>query len=364
MLVGARQMGETEMWNKERKPMKILVFSDLHLHNWPYGSTLVDGMNSRLLDGYKVMKQIAHYINDNPVDACVFGGDLFHTHGKIDSAVLKVAYNGLNMISQHLKQPHDMYVIVGNHDTSDKSMRVHNLHWVEALGVNVMDKPCHNTFNGLPEELSFLPYTEDKQVMERFFQAAAEKGGTTCFMHQGIAEVPMGSGFLINELFTLDMIPEGVKHVYTGHYHTHNKVSDKATVIGSTMQLNWSDEGDTKGFLIVDTETGEIKQIESDAPKFITVDMNDGSCGFARGMQVENNFIRVKNYDEKDKEEIREMFSGSTRSVEFVQEQVDAIRLGVPSTPDGFNLPALVADYEKDQEVSDERSAVGKEIMG
>ena len=344
--------------------MKILVFSDLHLHNWPYGSNIIDGMNSRLLDGFNVMTQIAEYINDNPVDACVFGGDLFHTHGKIDAAVLKVAFYGMEKIVCHLKRECDMYVLVGNHDTSDKSMAVHNLHWMEAMGVSVVDSAQHNAFNGLPRELSFLPYTEDKQVIEYFFKTAAEKGNTTCFMHQGIADVPMGSGFLINELFTLDMIPDGVKHVYVGHYHAHNRVSDKATVIGSTMQLNWSDEGATKGFLVVDTETGEIEQIESDAPKFVTYNMNNAlRVGRQNQESISGNFIRVKNHVVGNEEAIRKEFmEDGARSVEFVA-VVDTNRLQTPSTIDGFNLPLLVDDYETQQEIDEERSQVGKELM-
>ena len=360
--------------------MKILIFSDLHLHNWPYGSNLIDGMNSRLLDGFNVMTQISEYIEDNPVDMCVFGGDLFHTHGKIDSAVLKVAYEGMSIIHDSLNRQFNMIILVGNHDTSDKSMKVHNLHWMKALGINVVDKPQHTGFSpdtayvrSAYTNFSFLPYTEDKDVIKQFFKDAAKKQGTSlgtengivCFMHQGIAEVPMGSGFLIDEIFTLDMIPYKVKHVFTGHYHTHTRVSDKATVIGSTMQLNWSDEGSTKGFLIVDTDTGEIEQIESVAPKFVTYDMvNALRLGRKHPVVVEGNFLRVTSYEEKFKEDIRKMLTeAGARSVEFVAEKVDDKRLQTPSTCDGFHLPSLVADYEKDQDVSDERSKVGKEIM-
>ncbi len=346
--------------------MRILVFSDLHLHNWPYGSTLVDGMNSRLADGFNVMVQIAEYINDHPVDSCVFAGDLFHTHGKIDSAVLKVAYMGMDRIVQHLIRPCDMYVLVGNHDTSDKSMKIHNLHWMEAMGINVVDFPWHNKYNDLPKELSFLPYTEDKEVIKTFFRNAAMKGGTTCFMHQGIAEVPMGSGFLINEIFTLDMIPDEIKHVYTGHYHEHTRVADNATVIGNTMPISWSDEGSTKGFLIVDTKTGKIEQIETDAPKFVTYDMiNAVRPGRKSPVLIDNNFVRVTSYEDKFKEDIREeLTEAGARSVEFVAEKVDTKRLQTPSTCDEFHLPTLVADYIKEQDVSEDRSKVGKEIMG
>lgn len=346
--------------------MKILVFSDLHLHNWPYGSTMLDGMNSRLLDGFNVMKQIAEYINDHPVDVCVFGGDLFHTHGNIDSAVLKVAYGGMDRIVQHLARPCDMYVLVGNHDTSDKSMQVHNMHWMEAMGVNVVDTPWHNKYNGLPRELSFLPYTEDKEVIQNFFNVAAEKGATTCFMHQGIAKVPMGSGFLINEIFTLDMIPDGIKHVYTGHYHEHTRVAANATIIGDTMQLNWNDEGSTKGFLVVDTKTGKIEQIESIAPRFVTYDMVNALRPSRKApVLIDGNFVRVTSYEDRFKDDIREeLTEAGARSVEFVAAKVDTKKLQTPSTPDEFHLPSLVADYIKQQDVSEDRSRIGKEIMG
>ena len=78
--------------------MRVLIFSDLHLHNWPYGSTLVDGMNSRL----KAQADVLDVIADASVDAdhVVFCGDLFHTHGKMDASVMRVAYEGFAKIAE------------------------------------------------------------------------------------------------------------------------------------------------------------------------------------------------------------------------------------------------------------------------
>jgi DNA repair exonuclease SbcCD nuclease subunit len=350
--------------------MKILIFSDLHLHNHVYGASLVDGVNSRLLDGAHVLEQIATYINDNPVDEVVFCGDLFHTHGKIDAGVLKVAYEGWEKIVKHHDKPAHIYALVGNHDTADKTMKTHAMHWMEALGINVVDTPWHNGFNGLPRKLSFLPYTEDVEVITQFFEDAIKKndtsylgqtGGTVCFMHLGIDGVPMKSGFVPGSAFNTDMIPEGVQHVFSGHYHPHMKVTDKATVVGTPLQLNWADEGDRRGFLVYDTEKDEQWFHELEGPKFITIDWN--KLIVPPDVLVDNNFVRVTNYVGHHPDDIRDFLAGAgARSVEFVvkKEEVDRLQ---PLGSDELHIPTIIEEYEKQREVSPERSKIGKELM-
>jgi DNA repair exonuclease SbcCD nuclease subunit len=354
--------------------MKILIFSDLHLHNHVYGSTIVDydpwgftGINSRLLDGFKVFEQICAYLDKNSVDEVVFCGDLFHTHGKLDAGVLKVAYLGWETLMQYHKKPFHASILVGNHDTADKTMNVHALHWLEGLGVNVMDVQGHNGFNGLDRRLSYLPYTEDAEVIKGFFEGAVKKGSNpVCFMHAGIDGVPMKSGFVPGSAFNTDMIPDGVQHVFSGHYHPHMEVTLKATVVGSPLQINWADEGDERGFIVYDTDTDVQEFHPIDAPKFMTVDMDDGSCGWARSLQFErceNNFVRVVNHEHAWQEELRKDIMGSgARSVEFVVkiEQVDRLQ---PASADGLHIPDLVTEYEKQREVTPECHKIGKELM-
>lgn len=335
--------------------MRILVFSDLHLHNWNYGATLVDGMNSRLLDQAKVLQQIADYcdFDSTEIDYIVFAGDLFHCHGKIDASVLKVAYEGLSSIFE--KSLCYATFIVGNHDTSMRSKQVHALHWLKAFPfVRVVNESFHGN------TLSYLAYTESQQEIENFFKEARP----ICFMHQGLANVPMKSGFVINEVFNLEMIPNHVEHVYTGHYHPHKRVSDKATVIGTPLQLTWADEGDTRGFLILNTDTGSCEQIESVAPKFRTVDLGGiTSLGDTDTALFTNNFVRLTNYDGKSVDDIRkEIMAVGARSVEFIPQGGEPKRLE-PLSENGFHLPTLVREYEKLQEVSPARSQIGKEIM-
>ena len=177
-------------------------------------------------------------------------------------------------------------------------------------------------------------------------------------MHQGVAKVPMGSGFLIDEILTQDMIPAHVDHVFTGHYHQHNRVNPQITVVGSTMQHNWSDEGDPRGYVWYDTETGKIEHVRVEAPCFVTIDFDAG-----QGLTPTNNFVRVKNCPSEKQDEYRKMIMNmEARSVEFVSKIVEPKRLK-HSIAGGFHLPSLVEKYTLDQEIDDDRSKVGKELM-
>ncbi|KKK68575.1 hypothetical protein LCGC14_2942690, partial [marine sediment metagenome] len=261
-------------------------------------------------------------------------------------------------------------LLVGNHDMADQGMQHHSLHWMKAFNFGnrlkdgpfrVIDHPLHNSHN-LADPFSYLPYTEDKAVIEKFFAEC----GDVCFMHQGVAKVPMGSGFLIDEILTPDMIPDHVKHVFTGHYHQHNRVSDKLTIIGSTMQHNWSDTGDDRGYVWYDTETGDIELVDVGAPRFTTLNMDGrGSCDWSYNDNLKNKYIRVQDYNSTMKDEIREglMGEGGALSVEFVPKVPGFTRLDLSGTKGSFHLPTLVEEYTKQQDIDDDRSKVGKELM-
>jgi DNA repair exonuclease SbcCD nuclease subunit len=342
--------------------MKVLIFSDLHLHNWA-NAPEVDGMNSRLRDQARVMDQVALYCEHNTVDHIVFGGDLFHTHGKIHESILKVASEGIQNILE-LSQV-NIRILVGNHDTSNKNVAVHSLHWLNAIeGVKVIDDITHDK---LYKEFSYLPYTEDKDKIIEFFEYA----NPICFMHQGIAGVPMGSGFLIDEVLSLDMIPDHVDQVFTGHYHKHSNPSDKVTVIGSALQLNWADMGDKRGFLVYDTQTGEVEHIESVAPKFVTLNMDGrGSADYVYQERLgkpglfDGNFVRVNNYNSTYTDEIREgLMEAGARSVEFVPPKTEDTKLQHTVTHGVINVTAAVYEYAKAEGVTPECLKIGEELM-
>jgi DNA repair exonuclease SbcCD nuclease subunit len=245
-------------------------------------------------------------------------------------------------------------------------MAVHSLHWLDSIeGVRVIDRNVHDM---LYKEFSYLPYTEDKDRIIKFF----ENANPICFMHQGIAGVPMGSGFLINEALSLDMVPSHIDQVFTGHYHKHSNPSDKVTVIGSAMQLTWSDAGDKRGFLVYDTHTGEVEHIESIAPKFVTLNMDGrGSADYVYQERLgkpglfDGNFVRVENYNSTYTEEIREglIEEAGARSVEFVPPKTEDIKLQHTAIQGAINITASVYEYAKAEGVTPECLKIGEELM-
>jgi metallophosphoesterase superfamily enzyme len=166
------------------------------------------------------------------------------------------------------------------------------------------------------------------------------------------------------------MIPEGVQHVFSGHYHPYMRVTDKATVVGTPLQLTWADTGDHRGFIVYDTDHDVQVFHPIDAPRFVTLNMKgmgvadyDYQEKVGNTASFRNNFVRVVDYHSGYTEEIREGIMGAgARSVEFVVklEQVDRLQ---PVSSDGLHIPDLVEEYEKQKGVSDERREIRKELM-
>src|SRR5271166_1261639 len=208
----------------------FVVYSDLHLHNWPYGSTLVDGYNSRLLQQVDVLRQIGDFCKQTNTQHLIFCGDF--SHSQIATSVLSKAYEALaNLRSGGLT----MHFLRGNHDTADRAGAIHSLDFLREFG-RVTPLESHQRFSD-GTTWNFLGYTEDEEKLYDFLNRVPHGGFV--FLHQGVANVPMGSGFVINEILRPDRIPDHIGHIFTGHYHNRRQVGERITIIGSPMQLNW-----------------------------------------------------------------------------------------------------------------------------
>ena len=345
---------------------KFIVVSDIHFHNWkPHPANF----KSRLDEQKEFMYYLASYARDNNIKHVFNCGDTFHLANKVDTEVLFSANQALAEISAATKQP--VISITGNHDSKQIGTLIHNIsasatQWscnitickpIESRDFYLQINSYKDRENCTPTPFSWfaIPYTTNKDFLRlEFRKVEAFKHPCFVFMHQGVSSVPMGSGFVIDEIFDPKMIPDNVIHAFTGHYHSHKKVAPNLTVVGSPMQHTKADEGEDKGFLVVDGETGEYERVLNEiSPKFKTFSWDYVKC-FSQMDQAElakevfNSMIEV--VDVPHNVNVDDTRSLLTRmgaySIEFSREEQIPIKL--ESNVKGFNLDQLVVEISKD----------------
>lgn len=299
----------------------FVVFSDLHLHQWQYGSTIVDGKNSRLEQQKNVVQSIVQYCRDRDISEVVFCGDLFHTH-TVTAEVSQAAYEAFSGFKE---AKIELSIIVGNHDQSSRSGETHALSWFRELGRLVQFKAGsdNDKVSGaklLGFDANFLPYTDSREQLERWL---AKTRGGFIFMHQGVGGVEVNSkGFTLNEILTPEIIPSHCILAFTGHYHSHRAVTSNLIIPGSTVQLNWGDKHETRGWLDVKVDGDRIHEIElipSNSSQFIEVNENafnsEGTLP-----DLSSHFVRVLSVGNYSPEELSEAaLAKGAASVEIKQ---------------------------------------------
>lgn len=293
----------------------FVVFSDLHLHPWAYGAQVVNGRNSRLEQQKEVVKAIVSYCKEREIREVIFTGDLFHT-STLTAETSQAAYEAFKGFKENRI---DLTIIVGNHDQSSRTGGTHSLSFfrefgevVDATGVTQpsLQSGPHNTVAALPAY--FFPYTDDAEVLKSYLKTVRN---SRCFLffHQGVGGVEVNAkGFTLNEILTPALVPSNCALAFSGHYHSFKSVASNLIIPGSTVQLNWGDEGEPRGWLDVTVDgeqVTEINFIDSQASKFVTIHEEDfDSNGENNPLpNLAGNFVRVLSGGNYNPEEISRM---------------------------------------------------------
>lgn len=352
-----------------------MVFSDLHLHNWEYGATDLITGNSRLLSQKAEVENLINHCKKNNITRAFFCGDLFHTYGKLSTDVLSVAYH----IFRAFKTAGiELHVLHGNHDINVRRVVFpvgglkSSLTPFENMA-RIVYKPVILSFDDMYACL--IPFTNSSTALKRFLTSIdtppfSPTKPIYLFLHQGVQGAPVGSGYLIDEILHPSMIPKNITRAFTGHYHSHRDLG-KLVIVGSHSQLTWADKGETRGALIVDTETGEYEMFENSlAPKFIEFSMEFLKNAIGMRLQLENeifgNFIRVTNVDKgfnpEDIKKLRNIITSfGTRHVEFQFKDADPISISGNEIKE-FNLDEIVKEFSKN--LSERHIAIENQLRG
>lgn len=317
---------------------KFIVWSDHHIHKFPYGSAIVDTdeygpCNSRLLDSVQCLEQMSDYAVANGIDTFVFTGDLFHKRTVLDVQTYQMAHEYLDRISGRIDNS-TIFLMPGNHDYADRHGVTHSLSSLSADLPNGSKRVVMNEATYLPLSTDmntvgyFVPYSDDRAVLKAAFDKhAAVRDGlmsdakdSFLFFHCGIQGAKVGSDYVMqhdSDCSLGDLHTEKYDLAIGGHYHEHQYLNANTLYVGAMLQHNWGDVGSKRGFLVVERGPNgwATKQIETKAPKFESVEASK----LLKGQKFDRNtFVRVQLDEGITAEEVTSAKEGAFASLEVV----------------------------------------------
>ena len=207
-------------------------------------------------------------------------GDVFHNRKKIDTSTIKKARD--YFFDPLAKAEIKMSIIVGNHDVYYRETnRVNSpsLLLSSYSNITIYQSPVEE------DNIALVPWInkENSTDVYKFIL------NTKCNVLLGHLEL---KGFKLNKKQVAEhgmgtKAFEKFDKVLSGHYHTRSKKGN-IEYIGSPTQHTWIDDGDIKGFYILDTKTLEMEFIENPYNMYYSFTYSDD-------INVEKEFPKCKN---------------------------------------------------------------------
>ena len=269
--------------------MKVLHTADVHVGVSRHGK-LVDGRNSRLDDLGDVLERFAQAAHDHEPDLAVIVGDLFDNRRPGPDEIRSVI-GPLRLLSE-MKMP--TLITPGNHDGMGTiaDPESHTLGWMAELEmpfVRVLTTPVVSSFAGFgivaipfPHKRAYdVTHTEldiaarvelvSKDVESTIAEMARKLDRSTpleprLFLgHLTVAGARLGQEAAMRMGWDVMINPDVLSsfdYAALGHIHLQQQVAQNAWYAGSPAPLDWADEGQSKGFLLVDVQRGKMPEVQ------------------------------------------------------------------------------------------------------
>lgn len=244
-------------------PHKIILWSDIHYHNYDNGLTIDDVSI--------VENKIKEYAESNDVGTLIFLGDRTSSRNPIYDVRIK-AEESLKTLND--SKVNRIIILVGNHDrTTKKPDSSHNISYTNLYPTDL-------------NKVTFIDYTTDlsyEDINIRLYPSDMIKDigpipvatYNLCLFHNLL----VGSKLANNTIADKDQHSSELldikeyDYVFGGDNHRHQNLDFKNTTgyyVGATMQHNWGDSGEDRGFMYLDLETKEMRYIKNEwTPRFI-----------------------------------------------------------------------------------------------
>ncbi len=268
--------------------MRILHFADVHIGVESYGSTDPStGLSARLMDFLSTFDEVVDFALDNAVDLVLFAGDAYKSRDPSQTHQREFA----RRIARLSREGVPVFLLVGNHDLPHIASRATALDIFPTLSVpNVtigdrLDTYVVHTAAG-PVQIVALPWImrsaflareETRSLTIEEINRQLEERVTTLLAWQIesldpaapavlTAHVSLNTARTSSEqsmLLGRDPVimqsalarPE-LDYVALGHIHRHQVLSTNPHVVypGSLERIDFGEEGDDKGFCVIDLD--------------------------------------------------------------------------------------------------------------
>lgn len=256
------------------KKTKIAIFSDLHLG--------VYGNSEKWHDtALKWADWIVDELTQKKIKDILFLGDFFDNRSEISVQTIHIA----SIIIEKFKN-FNMFMIIGNHDAYYKNRSdVHSLGMVKGYeNITLIDTNLE--FEAFNKRFLFVPWNNE----------LSNGAYDYVFGHFEIQTFKMNNYTVCNHgLLPIDLLASNAHMVFSGHFHNrnHKKYNEGAIhYVGSCFPLDFSDENNTKGYHILDVETGTLKFVENCiSPRFIKTPISNHE--HLKSEDIKNNIVKL-----------------------------------------------------------------------
>jgi exonuclease SbcD len=268
--------------------MRIIHFADLHLGMETYGTVdPATGLSTRLIDVLKALDQVVEYAVENSVDLIIFCGDAYKNRDPSQTQQREFAKR-LRWLSDN---GIPVFLLVGNHDLPNAIGRANAVEIFDTLSVNqiyVGNRPdIYKISTGqgvvqivaLPwlkrsallsrEESKNLSIEQANDLMQemmtrRLLDLVSEldpKLPSVLVGHVSVSTAKPGSerSMVMGRdpvLLLGNVAVPAFDYVALGHVHRHQVLQENPPVVyaGSLERFDFGDEGEDKGFYVIDVE--------------------------------------------------------------------------------------------------------------
>lgn len=247
--------------------MKILAFTDLHIHNY---KNFNDGAYNRLNNTLKVLKRVFNTADANHIECILFSGDLFNNMQVMYTVDQYYTLKTFKELFEKYPNIH-MYAISGNHDHAF---------------INTLDNPAINSlmqfdlifdnFHLIDDTVQMVELSDGTSIViygipyyeypDQFFSVLKERTDKyepgeidILLMHQMMG---MNGNIVQDHISPDHPIFKNFSLVLNGHIHEHSQLAPTVYNVGTPLHRDAGDIGHKKGFMIIDSVTKEVGFID------------------------------------------------------------------------------------------------------